>query len=160
MPDDDFGRFQKELAAQSAQAGKRREADREADLREKLAAKNVEYQALRARSEMDKFRQEMCIRDLEKQLSLCEAEIARLKPVLEQLMSQAPDHAERPEPVERVAPPAPVVVAVDTAEIAELRGQLQSAREEYEKLRLAMDSSLALKAARSIGRLLGMGARQ
>jgi len=176
MPDDDFERFQNKPATHPVQIAAVREVERHAalvkdlsaltgklaDLKEKLAAKNVECQALRARAEIDGYRHQMRIDDLEKQLAQREAAIVRLKQALAQLMADAQEYAARPEHPAAVVPSAPetAIVATDAAEVAELRGQLQSAREEYEKLRLAMDNSLALKAARSIGSLLGKGARQ
>ncbi|MEO8370385.1 MAG: hypothetical protein ABI806_14470 [Candidatus Solibacter sp.] len=169
MPDDDFGRFQKELAALREQM-KRELSEhraqvaaaldtggeagvlrlkvaeweyREKLLGEKIAAKNVEYQALRARAEQDNHRLQMRIGDLEKLLAQREGEIASLKPVLESLAAEC---ERRP-------------ISTDEELVAELRGQVTSAREECERLQQAMDNSLALKAARTIGRLLGKGAR-
>jgi len=169
MPGDDFRRFQEELTALREQM--RREMaehraqvmaaletggeagglrlrvaeweHREKELGAKIAAKNEEYQALRARTEIDNHRLQMRIDDLEKLLAQREGELGKLKPVLERLMAEC---AQRPP-------------TADEATVAELRGQLASAREESERLRLAIENSVALKAARSIGRLLGKGAR-
>ena len=169
MPDDDFARFQKELTALREQV--RRELAehrslvasalnaggeagalrlkvaewelRERELGEKIAAKNVEFQAMRARAELENHRLQMRIGDLEKTLAQREDEIAKLRPVVERLMAE---YAERPP-------------ALDEELVAELRGQLVSARDECERLRTAMERSMALKAARTIGKVLGKGAR-
>ena len=55
---------------------------RETALSEKIAARTVEYQALRASTEFDRYRLELQIADLEKQLALRDAEIAKLKSIL------------------------------------------------------------------------------
>ena len=165
MPDIDLGKFQEQLSALREQmqrelaehralvanaldtggeagALRLKVAEwerRERELGEKIAAKNVEFQSLRARTELENHRLQMRIGDLEKSLAQREDEIGKLKPVLERLMAEC---AQRPP-------------SADEEMVAELRGQLVSAREESERLRFAMENSMALKAARTLGRLLG-----
>lgn len=136
---------------------------REIQLGERLAAKNIEYQALRARTELDRFRQQLQTADLEKELALQEAENRKLKSVLEALIAEhAECSRESPEAVPAATVPAATSPAatleaalrVDEA-FQELRGQLESSKLECAELRHAIETSLALKLARSIPRLLG-----
>jgi hypothetical protein len=117
---------------------------RETELGEKLAARNVEYQSLRARAEIDAYRQQLRIEDLEKQLALRDSEVAKLKAILNALAAEHAGCADRPS----AAPQ-------DSEQIAELQGQLQFSREECRLLRASIDDSVALKLARSLPWLLG-----
>jgi chromosome segregation ATPase len=185
MPDQDLANFQEQLAklreeVDSQLAALRREVAamlengaesgvlrakiaewerRETALGEKLAARNVEYQALRARAELDSYRQQLRVGDLEKQLALRETETAKLRSILEALSAE---HAEcgrrqsavsqgQADPVDMVIPEA----IADSEEMAELRGQLQFSREECARLQASIENSVALRLARSIPRLLG-----
>ena len=169
MPDQDFSDFEVQLAALREQvdsqlAALRREVAamiergaqpdalrakvaewerRETALGEKLAARNVEYQALRARAELDGYRQQLRIGDLEKELALRAAEAAKLKSLLDALAAEHAECTNRQN-----------AAAQDSALTAELRAQLQFSREECERLRHSIENSVALKLARSIPWLL------
>jgi chromosome segregation ATPase len=116
---------------------------REVQLGERIAAKTVEYQALRAQAELDRYRQELRIADLEKQLALRDAEIGKLKAVLGGLMAE---HAE--------CSRKPASGPQEQADLQQLRTQLESSELECARLRHSIESSLALKLARSVPWLL------
>ncbi len=118
---------------------------RETALSEKIAARTVEYQALRASTEFDRYRLELQIADLEKQLALRDAEIAKLKSILEALMAE---HAEC------CRNPAAAPASLDPEQVREWKGQLEASRLEIAALRHAIDGSVALKLARSLSWLL------
>jgi hypothetical protein len=170
MPDQDLANFQEQLAAlrdqvESQLAALRREVGamlesgagsdalrakvaewerRETTLGEKLAARNVEYQALRARAELDSYRQQLRIADLEKELALRGAEAVKLKTILDALAGEHAECARRQS-----------AASQDSALSAELRAQLEFSRAECDRLRASIENSVALKLARSIPWLLG-----
>jgi hypothetical protein len=118
---------------------------RETELSEKIAARTVEYQALRASTEFDRYRLEMQVADLEKQLALRDAESAKLKSILEALMAE---HAEC------CRNPAAAQASPGHERVRELEEQLEASRLEIAALRNSIDSSVALKLARSLSWLL------
>lgn len=118
----------------------------EIQLSERIAAKTIEYQALRARTELDRYRQQLQIDDLQKQLALRDTETASLKSVLEALMAE---HAECTR-----NPTAPADSPREQANLLQLKAQLENSQLECADLRHSMESSLALKLARSLSWLL------
>ncbi|MEO8593429.1 MAG: hypothetical protein ABI759_08905 [Candidatus Solibacter sp.] len=109
---------------------------REAELTGKLASKEVDYQTLRAQAELDVYRQQVRLDDLERQLALREAETAGLKSALGELAAEHADCAlQFSSRVEK------------SSQMAELRSQLQLAREECDRLHRAIEGSVALKVA-------------
>lgn len=120
---------------------------RETQLVETIAARTAEFQALRARVDLDRHRSQALIVDLEKLLALRDAENARLKTILDALLSE---HAECSRNLRVPAEPGPA----DQANFEALKAQLENSELECASLRHAMESSLALKLARSAPRLL------
>jgi hypothetical protein len=116
---------------------------REVQLGERIAAKTVEYQALQARAEIDRHRQELRIADLEKQLAFRGAETGKLKAVLDGLMAEHAECGRKP----AAGPQA-------LADLQQLKTQLESSELECARLRHLIESSLALKLARSLPWLL------
>uniref|UniRef100_Q02BE1 Uncharacterized protein n=1 Tax=Solibacter usitatus (strain Ellin6076) TaxID=234267 RepID=Q02BE1_SOLUE len=119
---------------------------RETRLVERIAAKTIEHQALSARGELERYRQKLQITELEQLLALRDAEMRRLKSVLEALMSE---HAECSRN-RHLAAAAPELAA----ELQQLKSQLDSSKVECAQLRREIESSLALKFARSVPWLL------
>ena len=117
---------------------------REAELGERISARTLELQALRAQTEIEQHRRQMQIGDLEKQLVLRGTENAKLKSLLEALMAE---HAGcgRNSAAERRRTP----------KILQWKARCESSEEECAKLRHAMESSVALRLARAMPRLLG-----
>jgi DNA repair exonuclease SbcCD ATPase subunit len=116
---------------------------RESALGEKIAAATVEYQALRARFELDSQRQHLRIAELEKQLATREAEYRKQRTILEALMAE---HA-------ACGPPAAAPAADETL-VQELRARLTKSESECAALRRSIENSVALKVARAVPRLL------
>ena len=119
---------------------------REIQLGERIAAKTIEYQALRARTELDRYRQQLQLDDLQKQLALRDAETARLKSVLEALMAEHAECARTPTAQENIPR--------EQENLLQLKAQLENSQLECAGLRHSMESSLALKLARSLSWLL------
>jgi len=113
---------------------------RERELGERIAARNVEYQALRARLELERYGQQARVADLEKQLVLREAETGKLKLLLDGLMAEHAECCRR----------TPLVQA-DPAYVQALMGELEASRMEAARMRDAMENSVALRVARSLG---------
>jgi chromosome segregation ATPase len=118
----------------------------ETRLVERIAAKTIEHQALGARGELERYRLQLQIAELEKLLALRDAEMRKLKSVLEALMSE---HAECSRNL-RAAAAAPEL----EAELQQLKAQLDRSELEAAQLRREIESSLALKLARSVPWLL------
>jgi hypothetical protein len=116
---------------------------RESALGEKIAAATVEYQTLRARSELERQSQQLRIADLEKQLAIRAVEYQKQRTILEALMAE---HT-------ACVPPAAAPAADETL-VQELRTRLASSELECAALRRSIESSLALKLARAVPRLL------
>ncbi|MCU1233081.1 MAG: hypothetical protein JWP63_1048 [Candidatus Solibacter sp.] len=117
---------------------------RETELSEQIAARNIEYQALRARTELDRYRLELQLTDLEKQLALRDAEIGKLKSLLDALMAE---HAE----CCRKAMTPPRASTHDDEHVQRLKSELAASRLEAAQLRDSIANSVALKVARSFG---------
>jgi hypothetical protein len=120
---------------------------RETRLVERIATKTIEHQALRARGELERYRLQLQIAELEKLLALRDTEMRRLKSVLEALMSE---HAECSRNL-RAAAAAPEL----EAELQQLKVQLDRSELEAAQLRREIEGSFALKLARSVPWLLG-----
>jgi predicted nucleic acid-binding Zn-ribbon protein len=116
---------------------------RETELSEKITARTVEYQALRARTELDRCRLQMQVADLERQLALRESETSKLKSVLDGLMAEHAECCRRP-----------AAASPDLESIEELKRELDAAKLEAATLRDSMENSVALKVARSLGSIL------
>jgi hypothetical protein len=117
---------------------------REVELGERIAASTVEYQALRARAELERERQELRVAELEKRLAGADQDNEKLHSVLQALMAEHANCATQP-------PPG----LPDDAKLRDLEARLASSELECAKLRHSIESSVALKLARSIPWLLG-----
>jgi FkbM family methyltransferase len=111
-----------------------------------MMEESVEMQALRARTQFDHYRQQLQITDLETRVSSKDAEIHRLHVMLRELLVELLVERNTKNRREEL---------LHQAEVNELRGQLTSARSEGELLRHEIDSSFALRAAKSVGWALG-----
>jgi len=116
---------------------------RETQLGERIAAKNVEYQALRAKAELDRHRQEAQIADLEKRLAQAAAENGKLQSVLEALMEEHAECSRKPAPAAEARPQ-------ELEKLQQLQARLEQSELECANLRNAMENSVALKLARSL----------
>ena len=116
---------------------------REAELGERISARTLELQALRAQTEIEQHRRQMQIGDLEKQLVLRGAENAKLKSLLEALMAEHAGCGRNP------------AAGVPDAEILQWKARCESSEAECASLRHAMESSVALRLARAMPRVLG-----
>jgi hypothetical protein len=119
---------------------------RETRLVERIAAKTIEHQALGARTELERHRLQLQIDEMEKLLALRDAEMRRLKSVLEALMFE---HAECSRGL-RAGAAAPEL----EAELQHVKAQLDHSELEAAQLRCEIEGSLALKLARSVPWLL------
>ena len=120
---------------------------RETELSRRIATREVEYQALRARMELDRYRLQSQVTELEKELTRREAEQVKVKALFNALMAE---HAECCRPP--VAPPP--ASQHDREYVEGLTRELEAARQEAATLRDALEHSVALKLARSLGWVL------
>ena len=103
----------------------------------------AELQALRAQTQLERYRMQLRIDDLETQVSSKEVEIQKLQVLVRDVVLEQTAQARSREE------------ARHQAELAELMGQLMSARLESANLHQELDSSVALRAARSLQWILG-----
>jgi hypothetical protein len=115
---------------------------REAQLSEQLATKTTEFQALRANAELDRLRQQVRVDDLQKQLALRDAEYEKLKSVMAILI------AEHTACISRAA--AVSDGGRESTDLQQMKAQLENAELECDRLRHLLETSLALRLARSI----------
>jgi hypothetical protein len=101
---------------------------------------NTELQAPRGQTQFDRYRQQLQIMDLETRVSSKDAEIHKLHLMLRDLLVEL--HVERTTRNRNEE--------LSLAEREDLKGQLTSARGESASLRHELDTSLALRAARSL----------
>jgi hypothetical protein len=104
------------------------------------SVETTELQALRGQTQFDRYRQQLQIMDLETRVSSKDAEIHKLHLMLRDLLVEL--HVERTTRNRNEE--------LSLAEREDLKGQLTSARGESASLRHELDTSLALKAARSL----------
>jgi len=116
---------------------------REAELGERISAWILELQALRAQTEIEQHRRQLQIGDLEKQLALRSAENAKLKTVMEALMAEHAGCSRN------------YVSGTPDAEILHWKRRCESSAAECARLRHEIESSVALRLARAMPRLLG-----
>ena len=106
----------------------------------------VELQALRAQAQFDRYRQQLQISDLQTRVCSKDEEIHRLHVMLRELLVELLVERSTKKRREEM---------VRQAELDEIKGQLSSARDEGAKLRHELESSFALRAAKSLGWILG-----
>jgi FkbM family methyltransferase len=106
----------------------------------------AELQGINAQTHFDHFRQQLQITDLETRVSSKDAEIHRLHVMLRELLVELLVERNTKNRREEM---------LHEAALNELRGQLTNAREEGELMRREIDSSFALRAAKSAGWILG-----
>jgi FkbM family methyltransferase len=105
-----------------------------------------ELQGVNARAQFDHYRQQLRIADLETQVSSKDSEIHRLHVMLRELLVELLVERNTKNRREEM---------LHAAALNELRGQLTNAREEGKLMRSEIDSSFALRAAKSAGWILG-----
>ena len=105
-----------------------------------------ELQALRAQAQFDRYRQQLQITDLQTRVSSKDEEIYRLHVMLRELLVELLVERSTKNRREEM---------IRQAELDELKGQLTSARDEGTKLRHELESSITLRAAKSLGWILG-----
>ena len=106
------------------------------------AALTAEFHSLRAQAQFDRYRMQLRITDLEAQVSSKDAEIQKLHVMLRQMLVDQSVKARSEE-------------ARGRAETEELKVQLAAAQGECANLQHQLDSSFALRAARSLHWILG-----
>lgn len=104
-----------------------------------IAARTAENQFLRSRVVLDRFQVRLQGDDLQKQIALKDAELVRLHTALRELLAEHARLKERQHEWER-----------HEAGIQDLKGQVQELQAETEDLRRALETSLALRFARSL----------
>lgn len=113
------------------------------ELSKLVANRTAELQALRARAELNRYRDQLRLADLEKQLSSKDDELAKLRLVMRELIAQ------------QAAENRHDTIAGLTAEIVRLNAKLEDVWEESEKLHRLIQTSLALRSARAFHWVLG-----
>ena len=103
----------------------------------------AELQALRAQTQSDRYRAQLRIDDLQTQVSSKEAEIQKLQVLLREMMG------------ERYSELRAIEEARRRTETEALKAQVAHVQAECNQLRRELDSSLALRAARSLRWILG-----
>jgi FkbM family methyltransferase len=107
---------------------------------------SAELQVLRAQTQFDRYRQQLQITDLETRVSSKDEEIYRLHVMLRELLVELLVERSTKNRREEM---------LRQAEVDELKGQLASARNEGAGLRHELESSITLRAAKSLGWILG-----
>jgi ADP-heptose:LPS heptosyltransferase len=118
---------------------------REARLEGLLAAKTAENQFLRSRTDIDRVQMRLQADDLRKQIALKDAELARIHTGLRELLAEHTRVKEQQQEWERR----------HEAEIRDLQAQVDRLHAEAADLRHALETSLALRLARSLQWLFG-----
>jgi hypothetical protein len=134
------------------------------ELRDALARATAQAQAIRARGELDQYRQQVRISDLEARLDLANREIAELHATIRTLLAERAQVALAARAIlpavegpisSAVFADRSVELAARVAEVERLELELQEANTERLLLRDALNKSLALRCARSLGWILG-----
>jgi len=130
---------------------------RESELRELLANKTVELQAVRAHVEADRYRLQTQVQDQEKRIAVRELEIQRLQILMRDLLADRSAGIDAEVKRARVSWDAEAASAELTqrlAEISALKVRLTEVERECAELKHDMASSVALRVARSLGWIL------